>query len=315
MRKVKLALCLIVFALIIFVAVMTANKWNFKRLSTKEYVTNTYEITEVFSNVQIKVETADVEILLSQDGKCKIEAYEEKERKHNVETSSQSLIINPPKKEILPSIFDFNDPKITIYLPKTEYELLSIDATTGDIKIDSEFTFKFININVTTGDVENLASVKENIKIKTTTGDVTLDNISANNIDVSLTTGETVLNNVNSSGNITISKDTGKTTLTNIICSSLISNGTTGKITLNNVIATEKFDLKRTTGDITLNNCDANEIYIKVTTGDVKGNLLSGKSFDVNSTTGDKNVPNTTGGICKIDTTTGDIIITISQNE
>lgn len=296
MRKIKIALSLIIVGLIIFVSVMALNNWNFKKLSNTEYITNTYEIAQDFENITINITTADIKILPSTDEKCKIEAYEETNYTHKIEVINQTLTVTPPNKKIFHSIFNFETPKITIYLPTKEYQSLNIDITTSDLLIDSALIFKSLNINNTTGDIESYAIIKENININSTTGDITIKNATC-------------------SGDILIDISTGEINLTDIKCKNLTAKGTTNITTLNNVVANEKFDLERTTGDITLNNCDANEIYINVTTGDVKGNILTGKTFDVHTTTGNKNIPATSGGICKIDTTTGDIIITVSQSE
>ena len=275
MRKIKLALSLIVIGLIMFVLVMTFNGWNFKNLSKQEYVMNTYEITEDFESIIIGVTTADVKILPSTDNKCKIEIYEDKSNPHKAEVTNKTLTIEKQKSNVF-SIFNFESSKITAYIPNQQYKSLFIEVTTGDIDLDT---------------------------------------VNVESLDFYVTTGDVSVKNVNCSETVIINSNTGKTDLTNINCKNLKVNGTTNNAILNNVIASEKLELRITTGDITLNNCDAAEIYIKVTTGDVSGNLLTGKTFDVHTTTGDKNVPGTTGGICKIESTTGDINITVSQSE
>ena len=55
---------------------------------------------------------------------------------------------------------------------------------------------------------------------------------------------------------------------------------------------------------------DADNIYVILSTGNVKGTLLSSKIFNVTSKTGIVEVPETyTGGICKIKVSTGNIKI------
>lgn len=311
MKKVKIAIILIILAFVIFALVMAFNQWNFKAMFEKDYITNTYEITENFSNIKIMVETTDVEILPSQDSKCKIEIYENAKYPHSAEVISGGLTITQPNKKITNSLFNFGNPKITIYLPNSEYKAFLAVLATGDILIDSSFKFDLIDIDVTTGDVKNYASVNQSLKIEATTGDITLENISAENINLSVSTGDITLKNTLASDNITLNISTGKADLTSVKCKYLSSKGTTGDIKLNNVIATESFNIKRTTGDVIFDSSDANEITVDVTTGDVLGTLLTGKKFSVDTTTGDKKVPGTTGGLCKIHTTTGDIIITI----
>ena len=120
MRKIKIALRLIVIALVIFVLAMALNKWSFKNFSNQKYTTNTYEITENFENIIIDITTADIKILPSADDKCKIEAYEEIDRTHKVEAVNERLTITPPQQKLFPSIFNFDSPEITIYLPIKE---------------------------------------------------------------------------------------------------------------------------------------------------------------------------------------------------
>ena len=56
MKKVKIAIILIILAFVIFALVMAFNQWSFKAMFEKDYITNTYEITEGFSNIKIMVE-------------------------------------------------------------------------------------------------------------------------------------------------------------------------------------------------------------------------------------------------------------------
>ncbi len=311
MKKIKAAIILILLAFVIFALVMAFNQWSFKSMFEKDYITNTHEITENFSNIKIMVETTDVEILPSQNNKCKIDIYENAKYPHKADVIGEGLTITQPNKKITNSFFNFGNPKITIYLPNSEYQAFLAVVSTGDITIDSSFTFDIIDIDVTTGDVKNNASVNENLKIESTTGDIILEDISAKNINLSVSTGDITLKNVSALDNVTLDVSTGKSYLTNVNCKHLSSKGTTGDIELNNVIATESFNIKRTTGDVIFDSSDATEIVVDVTTGDVLGTLLTGKSFNVETTTGKKEVPQTTGGLCKIHTTTGDIIITI----
>ena len=52
---------------ILFTGVMTALDWDFSKLSTVEYETNAYTITEPFTEMYIDVNTADITFEVSQD--------------------------------------------------------------------------------------------------------------------------------------------------------------------------------------------------------------------------------------------------------
>jgi DUF4097 and DUF4098 domain-containing protein YvlB len=290
------AVVLVVAGSIFFVGVMSMFKWDFKKLSTVEYVSNTYEITDDFSNILFDTDTADIEFIESSDGKTTVECYEYKNMLHTVSVVDNTLtvMVTDTRKWYEHIGINIGTPKITVYMPKGEYADLTVNATTGDVKIARDFKFGNAQIKISTGDIGFSATVTNNLNLKTTTGDMQLNGVFAKQIDLSLTTGVIKLNNIE--------------------CDNLVSNGTTGDAKLSNVKADQKLFIKRSTGDIFLDGCDAGEIFIKATTGDVKGSLLSDKVFVTKATTGDITVPNTTtGGKCEIKVTTGDIKIEIAK--
>lgn len=284
--------------------------------SEKSYDTITYEINEEFNSISIESDTADIVFAPSDDGKCKVACYEHKSMKHSASTADGVLAINMVDTRKWYEHININtkSPKITIYLPKTEYSSLKIDESTGDIEIPNNFKFECIDIAVSTGDIKCSASTTEAIKISASTGDVCVEGILATSLDVSVSTGKVTVSDVTCVGDVTISVSTGKTYLTNVACQSIISSGSTGDISLKNALAVGKFSIERSTGDVTLESSDAGEIFIETDTGDVEGTLLSDKVFIINTDTGKKDVPNTiTGGRCEITTDTGDIKIKIQQ--
>ncbi len=309
---------LVFVGLTMFAVVMSEYKWDFHKLSTGKYETNTYEIGGEFSNVSINTDTADIMFALSDDGKCRVECYEEEKAKHSVVTQEDTLVINMIDEK---SWYDyigihFSSPKITVYLPKSEYTSLLIHEDTGDVEIPKDFTFKFVDISLSTGDVDCCASASEMIIVKTSTGDVRVKNISAGSLDLSASTGKVTVSGVTCEGDITVGVSTGKAYLADIACKSVISSGNTGDISLNSVIATEKFFIERSTGDVIFKGSDAAEIFIETDTGDVSGTLLSDKFFITETDTGRVDVPKSvTGGKCEISTDTGNIKIDVILND
>ena len=288
--------------------------WDFGKLSTVKYETNTHIINNNFDNISLSADTADITFIPSGDGNCKIVCYEESKIKHSVTVEDGTLNIQKrdERKWYEHIGINFHSHKITVYLPAGEYGRLTIRTDTSDTKIAKDFKFKNIDINQSTGDVINYASALECIQIKTSTGRITTEGISAKTIDLSTSTGAIVASEIACEGNITTNVSTGKTSLTNITCKNLSSDGNTGDGVLKNVIAAEKFSIKRSTGDIQLEGCDAAEISITTDTGDVRGTLLSEKVFIAQTDTGHVDVPKTSsGGRCEITTDTGDIKIAI----
>lgn len=307
------AAVLIVLGIMLFNAAMTVNHWDFSKISTINYQTNTYTFNKAFHNIEIKTDTADILFLPSEDGICKVVCHEKDTALHDVLVQDKTLIVKViPVKDWVQIGISSESPKITVYLPETEYASLLIRENTGDIEIPKGFHFQSVDITTSTGDVKNYASASEDIRIKTNTGDILTENISAKNLSFSVSTGKITAESVICKETLEINVSTGKTNLTDISCKNLISNGTTGDIFLINLLASEKIFIERSTGDINFDGCDANEIQIKTSTGDVEGTFLSDKSFDTETDTGKISVPKgTNGGKCEIVTDTGDIKINI----
>lgn len=268
---------LIFIGIAIFAVGMASINWDFNKLGTVKYVTNTHEVQEDFTNISIKTTTADILFAPSDTGKCEVVCKEAIKELHSVSVENGTLIIkvnNTKKWYDYIGIMVSGSPEITVYLPKDTYSLLSINLSTGDVS------------------VSNLTL--DELKLTATTGDLSLSNISVKELNQSISTGTT--------------------NLTNITCKNLVSTGTTGKINLTNVRTTGLLSVKRSTGNINLDACDGGDIKLKTTTGSVKGTLLSEKIFKAHSTTGSVSVPDThTGGICDISVTTGSIKLQIAE--
>lgn len=309
-----IAASLILVGCMIFVGIMGMVKWNFTKLSTGRYETNQHEITDKFNDVSIKTDTADLIFALSDDGKCRVECYEETKAKHSVHVENDTLIISIDNKKVWYDYIGINlgSPKITVYLPDAEWSALAISKSVGYVELPKDFKFDEIDIVLSTGNVKCFASASELIKIKATTGNINITEVSAGEVDLSTTTGGITLSNVFCEGKVKINTTTGKTNLSDVECGSLASTGTTGDISLNHVIATENFSIKRSTGNVGFVGSDAYEIFVETSTGKVTGSLLTDKVFITHTSTGSINVPKSvTGGKCEITTKTGNIKITI----
>lgn len=308
------AACLVGIGLIVMGGVMTMLNWNFRKLSTVKYETNTHRIYNTFTDISLSTNTADITFAPSSDGSCKVVCHEETNLKHAVtaEDGALKIYMQDTRKWYSYIGIHFGSPKITVYLPAGEYGALTIQTGTSDTKIAKDFKFQSMDVSQSTGDVVNYASAGDSIKIKTTTGKITMQGVSAKSVYLSASTGKITASDIGCEGEINAEVSTGKIYLTNVNCKNLSSGGSTGDIDLEDVIAEEKITIKRSTGDVEFERCDAAEISVETDTGDVEGSFLSDKVFIVKTSTGDVDVPSTvTGGKCAITTSTGDIEISI----
>lgn len=304
---------LILLGAIVFFCALAAANWKFKNLSAADYETHVTKISEDFNEISISTRTANIAFAASEDGECRVECYEDKKETHAVAVENGALTVKIGVRKAWHYYigFDFEEPKITVYLPKTQFSALRIESSTGSVEISKDYTFERADISLTTGDVHFGAAISEALKIKTTTGNIGVDGVFCGAADLSSTTGNLIVSGATCGGDFAVNVSTGNAHLTNVTCENLISDGSTGDLALKNVVSKNKISVERSTGNVTFIGCDAAEIYVKTSTGDVTGSLLSGKSFVTDTSTGEVNMPASSGGKCEIKTSTGDIKISV----
>ena len=310
------AIVLLIVGVVICGAAFAASGFDMKKMSTTSYETRTEEITESFKNISIKSNVDDITLAPSEDGKCTVVLLEKDNLKHEVTVEEDTLTITSNDNggwfDFLS--FSFESPSVTVYLPAEEYGMLTIDASTGVVRLPEEMTFDSINTVISTGDVYCSSSAKNGMELEATTGKIDAAGVSAGQMSLSVTTGDIKVSSATCEGTVNAHVTTGGAKLEDVVSKDLYSTGSTGDLVMKNVTATGEFRLERSTGDIRMENCDAGNISAKTSTGDVVGSLKTDKVFLTETGTGDVEVPKTTsGGVCEITTGTGDIKIEITE--
>lgn len=299
---------------ILFTGVMTALDWDFSKLSTVEYETNTYTITEPFTHISIDANTADVTFEVSQDDRVSVVCYEPKDDAHIVGVDKNMLMIHTKgaRKWYRHIGINFQTPRITVYLPAGTYGALTVTTDTGDVSLPMDFTFASMDISVTTGDVSSFATVDGAANIRTTTGDILLKGFEAGSIDLSASTGDISVKNV-STDHLRMAVTTGETAVSGVRCRQFTAIGTTGDLFMRDLLVEGALSIERDTGDVHFDACDAGSMKITTDTGDVLGTLLTQKVFVTHTDTGYVRLPHTapSGAPCEITTDTGNIHITL----
>lgn len=312
MKKIWIiiAASFIVIGAIIFTGVMTMLKWDFSKLSTEKYQTVNHSVTENFDSISIDGSTAKINFVLSDENK--VECFENIKTPYSVavKNGTLSIIENDNRKWYDYIGINFNTPRLTVYLSKTQFDSLNIKDTTGNVNIPADFLFKTADVELSTGNVKYFACTTESVDISVSTGDITVENVTSKDVSLKSSTGDMYVSGLVCTGDFSTKVSTGKIKLNNITCKTLASSGDTGWISLADVIAKDSISIERSTGDVKFDKCDADEISVTTDTGDVSGSLLSEKVFVTKTSTGKISVPQTvSGGKCEIKTTTGDIKI------
>lgn len=307
------AASLLIAGCMLFVGVMNMIKWNFSKLATVQFETNTYDIENDFSNICISTDTADVSIIKSDNGKCYVECDESAKLKYTISTNGTSLEIKlVDTRGWYNYIGIFNGtPKLTLYLPEGEYQALNIKNNTGLTSVSDSFKFENIDVTSTTGYIKCYASASGNIKLHASTGHIYASDVTANNIDIKVSTGHVSLSSVYAVGDIRLTVSTGKSNFENVTCNNFSSEGGTGDFKAINLTVNGKLDMERSTGDIKIDYLSAGEVDIDTDTGDVNITLVKEMTVYAETDTGKLDYPRfMQGGKCEIETDTGNIKVT-----
>ena len=275
---------------------------------------NVTSVTEDFSAIEILADATDITVLPSSDGECRVASKSHKKISYTATVDGGVLAVREcDDRAWIERVIGSSDSSLTVYLPQSEYSSLLIDESTGDVRIDGDFHFGTLDVNLTTGDAALDGIDADTLNVNVTTGDISLSDITCSgNAAVNTTTGDISLAGITCSGDVNIDTTTGDVTLSDVNCNTFTSNGTSSSIDMRDVIASGRMDINTTTGDVIFERCDASEVVINTTTGDVKGSFLSDKIIFTDSSTGDIEVPKLTeGGRCDVETSTGDIEIEI----
>lgn len=277
-----IASCMIFIGIVISAFSLVKLDFDFTSLSTQKLQSNKHNISEDFNNIKIDVDTSDIEFVCSETQDCMVASVDTEKVKYDVSVQSDTLLISvEDTRKWYDHIGVFlGEKSLTIYLPKDNYDSLNIECHTSDITIPEDFTFKNLEIQTSTGDVELLSSVLETLDISTDTGKIEI----------------------------------GDADVLNMKCKNIKIESDTGDIKMRQTIATEKIFVQSDTGDVWFFVVEAPYIKVKTNTGDVKGDLYHIPLFKTKTDTGDVNVPPAkTDDVFEVTTDTGDIYFKVAK--
>lgn len=319
-KAILAAVTLVAAGLVIAFGSLAAMDFDFKKTSTLHFVTNTYPVDETFTNISIEAIMCDIRLLPSEDDSCKVICNDSEEQGkamfHVVLVENNTLTIVTIDHRTwynrIVGIY-WGDLTITVYLPQTAYESLSVVNVSGKTTIPKDFSFTDAKIRSTSGDIDFLAPVEKDLSLKTVSGNLRAEGTNPKSLDVQSTSGDIDYADSIVSGDMNLDTVSGKIRCSNVSASGDINMETTsGKVTLSGVTAAKAMQIETVSGNIKLESCDADSLRLKSTSGDVSGTLLTEKKFLIDTTNGRVNVPaSASDSKCKIKTTSGDILFEI----
>ena len=298
-------LTLLLFFLVGVMIFLFNGKINFEGFTIASgYSKKLIEEKEINNNLNINVKTdvADVIVEEKDINNIKVELYSEKEAKHEITESTDSInIVLKQKVKLQFGLFN-KSPRVVVYVPRTFNKNLKVNATTGDVKVGN-LPNSDLYVKATTGDIK--AKKLRNADLTVTTGDVKIDDV--NTIKSETGTGDYKINNAKK---ISVVTNTGDIKVLNSV-DEFTATTNTGDIKIGNV--NKSINAVTNTGDVKINKATILvNSNIKTGTGDVSIGFISGCYVDGNTKIGDKNINNSTEDrksdiILKINSRVGDI--------
>lgn len=247
------ALCLILVGSAIFLLVVCFTDGGFKEIFNGNGTETVKNVTDSFDSININTDTANITLLPSDDESCKVVSYDVKKIKYEVSVVDGALRIKATdERRWFERIFSFCNATLEIYLTENAYSSLSIDEDTGNISVPNDFSFKNVDIDLSTGNTELCASVSNSVSINGSTGDVRVNNIGCGSLSVEVSTGDVYLENVECRGDINIGVSTGDIELKNVSFANLRTEGDTGDIYAKALNSSGNLSIKRSTGKVTI---------------------------------------------------------------
>ena len=199
MKKTAIAILIAVLVVAIgaglVFAGLSAVNFKFWDLDTTEYVTNTHEVGESFTRVEMDMDMAGVNILPAEDGKCRVVCVEREKYPHAVHVDNGTLIVRSAKNQTWnASIFSIGitikSPSVTLYLPAADYESLKLEADTGAVKLGVGLSFEAVDVDADTGSIRVTDVVcSGDMRIEADTGSIRLEDVDAANLYLDADTG------------------------------------------------------------------------------------------------------------------------------
>lgn len=313
-------ICVAAGLLICFVA-LAALDFSFFEMGTMEPVTNTYAVTDSFTNIRVWGAECDVRLIPSEDGACTVLCSETDRVTHTVTVKNGTLTIERTDDrkwyEHIGFTWSYWGPiEVVVALPGHAYGDLDVRTASGKVEIPGDFSFDSAKVDGTSGDVRFTAAVDGELRLKTVSGDIQASGMRPETLTVTSTSGDITLDSIAVNAAFASKTVSGSQTVSDLTCRSAAINTTSGDVTVSDLIASESLRMEGVSGRLSLTRCDADTLWLKTVSGDVTGTLRTEKVFVTNTTSGSVRVPgSTTGGACEVKTVSGDIRFDIADQK
>jgi DUF4097 and DUF4098 domain-containing protein YvlB len=290
-KKVVLIIVIaLVGAVLLSAAIAALVGFDLATLFNDATVTSDHQITQEFDSIFIQTTNADIVLLPSQDGECRVECVEREKMPHAVTVKDGTLHI-----EVQPEIkfgFFTAQTSVTVYLPDRLYDKVELDTVSSSIISEQRLKVDYL-------------------MAETVSGDLSVKQLDARTATIQTVSGGMSLSNLNVTEHLSLTTTSGDFWAEYLHCDTLSIQSTSSNCEMIDVYVAGLWKMESVSGDIFFVHSDAASLSISSVSGNVQGSLLTQKTFDVQSTSGSIRVPKEqSGGDCRIETVSGNVYIT-----
>lgn len=310
MKMTITGIILVALGCLLFAGCSAANGFDWSKLSTQRYEQKTKTVEEAFHSISITDNTANVHLIPTTDGVCKIEYEQSKYITYDIAVSADTLTVNKVenRKWYHHIGFNFYNPTLTVYIPAGTYGALTVVSDTSDVTVPSGFAFENFKIDISTGNVLLSADVAGDLTVRTSTGHISVSTASAATASLTASTGRIEASNLTVAGSFTATSSTGDQKFYNITCANATMTSSTGDKEISSLTATESLTVTSDTGENTFRDIACGAASVTTSTGDQNYTDFNCASANLQAETGDVTMTNLiASGHLQIKTDTGDI--------
>ena len=253
MRKgVKISLCLVLLGMMLIGMGGAMMGFDLTKLDTATYIERNEIVNEPFTEVVIDCDVADVTVLPSPDGVCRVESKVNQDFEYSMTVEGGKLRICYEAGVWYRHLHvHLVKTYITVYLPEKQYKGLKIDLISGDVVV-KDLQMADLAVNACSGDVELKNCSTDTLSVETVSGDIEIEDLVAKGaITLDCTSGDIEFSRMDGA-------ELRIETVSGDVEGSLLSN--------------KHFIAKSTSGDIHIPDSDssAGKCIAKTTSGDIE---------------------------------------------
>ena len=280
----------------------------------RQTTTVTHDIASGFDRIHIDVIAADVELIPSEDGKCRVTTKDSDYVEYTVDVTEDTLTVRATdtrkwyERLFTPSV---SGRSVKVALPREAYKSLTVETVSGRVNINVRYTFsEDVTLSSTSGTIGTAAAISGHLDLRSTSGDIYAMGF-LNTVTARSTSGKITLGGKTVDGDCTATTADLKTTSgeirgRTITLDRLTAHTGSGDIHAESVTVTETAELMTTSGKIALlyTTCGAltaetgsggidltdtavkAHLQAKTTSGDIRFTRADAETLSLKSTSG-----------------------------